>query len=295
LNSSSAYLIVSHGSRDPRPQVAVEALAQLIRQQLQHRQSDRVVPPLVQPVPVQARPQARLPTRTSTSSLINAAGNPLVGTATLELAKLSLHEQIQQFGDRALAAGYRTLKLLPLFLLPGTHVMEDIPAEVAIARQCLDCALTLELRPYLGSHPQLRNLLSETALSETALSGVTLETALSGVTSAPDHAQILLAHGSRRPGANQSVEAIANDLQALPAYWSVPPNLETQIAALTKTGCQQITIMPYFLFAGGIMDAIAQSIQSLSQQFPATRLHLAKPLGVSSAMADLVVDLAVSH
>jgi len=60
---------------------------------------------------------------------------PLIGTACLELSPVPLHEQIKEFGVGALAGGYNCFQVVPLFLLPGVHVIEDIPTEVAIANK----------------------------------------------------------------------------------------------------------------------------------------------------------------
>jgi len=49
---------------------------------------------------------------------------------------------------------------VPLFLLPGVHVIEDIPTEVAIAQQALGQEVKIDLRPYLGTHPGLSCLLA---------------------------------------------------------------------------------------------------------------------------------------
>jgi sirohydrochlorin ferrochelatase len=49
--------------------------------------------------------------------------------------------------------------------------------------------------------------------------------------------------------------------------------------------------LPYFLFAGGITDAIAQSVSGLQAQFPRLQLKLAEPIGASAQLADLIVDL----
>jgi sirohydrochlorin ferrochelatase len=196
----------------------------------------------------------------------------LVGTACLELSALPLHEQIKEFGDRAVAAGYNRVQVVPLFLLPGVHVMEDIPGEVAIAKQQFGQKLKLDLRPYLGTHPCLSHLLAN-QLAVTA------------------DAWILLAHGSRRNGSKQPVEAIANQLKAVSAYWAVAPRLEARVKQLLGVGHRQIGIVPYFLFAGGITDAIAQSVEQLQMQFPSVNLYLAEPLGASAELADLVLDL----
>ena len=60
---------------------------------------------------------------------------------------------------------------------------------------------------------------------------------------------------------------------------------------LVSAGHQQIGILPYFLFAGGITDAIAQAVKELKAQFPNVLLHLAEPLGASAELADLILDL----
>jgi sirohydrochlorin ferrochelatase len=199
--------------------------------------------------------------------------NPLVGTACLELAPVPLHEQIREFGDRALKYGYNRIEIVPLFLLPGVHVMEDIPAEVAIAQESLGHRLKLELKPHLGTHPGLIRLLAAKQATTKAEAG------------------ILLAHGSRRAGAKQPVEAIAQQLEMLSAYWAVPPSLASRVHELVTAGHEQIGIIPYFLFAGGITDAIASSVEQLQGQFPAVDIRLAEPLGASQELGLLILDL----
>jgi sirohydrochlorin ferrochelatase len=150
--------------------------------------------------------------------------------------------------------------------------MEDIPAEVARAQQALGQEVKIDLRPHLGTHPGLSHLLA------------------SMVTTTAD-GWILLAHGSRRAGSKQTVEVIATQLGAIAAYWAISPKLESRVKQLVKAGCQQIGILPYFLFAGGITDAIVQSVEQLKVQFPSTNFQLAEPLGASAELADLIWDL----
>lgn len=257
----SAYLLVTHGSRDPRPQAGVEQLAQLLCQKLR--------------VEMLAKTRELTETETLTNSSVSVVSvrEPLVGTACLELAPLPLHEQIKQFGKYAYSAGFKHIQILPLFLLPGVHVMEDIPAEVTKAKQNLDSNLNIEVRPYLGFHPQISELLT------------------SNVSSFPAKDWILLSHGSRRQGANYPIEALANQIGALAAYWSVPPNLEAQVKTLLINGKRRIGILPYFLFSGGITDAIAQSVKQIKQEYPVAKFYLAKPLGASPELAELIWDL----
>lgn len=268
-NPASAYLLVSHGSRDPRPEIAIEHLARSVAQRLQRM--ERVNP-------------VAMGTGQAGGS---AAGHPLsdhlfplMGTAVLELAPLPLHQQVQQFAKYAHTKGYRHVQILPLFLLPGVHVMEDIPAEVQMAQQSLGTELTLEICPYLGSHPGLSQLLINP---------------VDPVATTPTMGKVLLSHGSRRSQGNQLVEEIATQLGATAAFWSVAPDLETQLTKLVKQGYQQITILPYFLFDGGITDAITQEVKRLGQQFPYVQLHLSRPIGATPQLADLLVDLLLKE
>ena len=236
LSQSSAYLLVSHGSRDPRPQRAIAQLAQRVQHKMQ--------------------------------------SDALVGAAVLECAPLPLHEQIQQFSQTAIAQNIRHIQIVPLFLIPGVHVMEDIPEQVKIAQETLGETVTIALSPHIGTHPGMENLLADRLAQSSA------------------NAYILLSHGSRRSGGNQPVETLASKLEAVSAYWSVAPKLEARLQELAQSGHQKIAILPYFLFAGGITDTIAQAVEQLSHQFP-LEIDLAAPLEVSDQLADLVLDLSL--
>jgi sirohydrochlorin cobaltochelatase len=252
-----AYLLVSHGSRDLRPYQAMQRLALALRDRLrlQHtapedcewfgRRGRRDPKPVVE---------------------------PLVGIATLELARKSLAEQIRAFGDRAAASRYQAVRVVPLFLLPGVHVMEDIPREVADAQA--QSRLPIQLCPYLGSHPGLVH-------------------ALAHRDAAPDAVRLLVAHGSRYPQANQPIEAIAQQLNFDAAYWAIAPSLESKITTFAHQGWHTVDILPYFLFGGSITDAIAQQVHTLRHQFPQMTLHLAQPLEFMPALLDLVLDVMI--
>ncbi|MCC5663963.1 sirohydrochlorin chelatase [Nostoc sp. CHAB 5784] len=251
---SSSYLLVFHGSRDPRPEIAMQQLAKLVCNKLPENHN-----------------------------ALNSAHQ--VGIAALEMSPQPLHEQIQEFAKSAfgdvcgglrqskLSQNENRLKIVPLFLLPGVHVMTDIPAEVALAQQAIGQDIMIELQPYLGSHPNLEKLLAKQIAAIKA------------------EAWILLAHGSRRPGSKETVEAMAAGLPAVAAYWSVPPSLESRVKELVAAGYKEIAILPYFLFAGGITDAIAASIEELKLQFSAVNFQMVEPLGASAELAEIIWDL----
>lgn len=197
----------------------------------------------------------------------------IVGTACLELAPISLSDQIYEFGRRLAATGVDELKLLPVFLMSGVHVTEDIPAEVATAKKLLGDSIKLTLYPHLGSHTKMPDVLAER------------------LAAVPAEGLLLIAHGSRKPKGNKAIRTLAKQLKTTVAYWSTPPDIETQVINLMQRGCQRITILPYFLFAGGITDAITHRTEELAERFPNISFRLLPTLGATDEIADLAVEL----
>jgi sirohydrochlorin ferrochelatase len=81
-----------------------------------------------------------------------------------------------------------------------------------------------------------------------------------------------MAHGSRRAGANQVVEYLATQSQAIAAYWGVEPKIETQIENLISQGTNKVTVLPYFLTEGGITEAIANKLKAYSDRIQIQQL-----------------------
>ncbi len=276
----TAYLLVSHGSRDPRPGQGMERLALFVRSQEvglgNPSPNQRPRPALDQLSPSQGTLPAEFHRGRSQGTLPAGLSEPLVGTACLEAEALPLHRQIVDFSRRAQAAGVQRVKIIPLFLLAGVHVMDDIPAEIDLARQALG-GMCLEVAPHLGSHPELRELL-HAKLSATS-----------------SEAFILLAHGSRRPRGTDAIATLARSLGGSAAFWAVPPSLEAQVIHHIQSGAQRLSILPYFLFAGTITDAVTHLTEELAERFSSVNFHLLPPLGPSPDLARLVVDLALDQ
>ena len=208
----------------------------------------------------------------NTVTITNAHPNYIVETAALECTPVSLHQQIQQFAQTVIAAGGDCLNIVPLLLLPGVHVCEDIPEEVAIAQKNLASQIQLNLNPHLGSYNKLKDLIAQQFSQK------------------PSTARIFLAHGSRRPAAIDTVNRLARRVDAVTAFWSVSPSLSARISELIKKGHQNISVFPYFLFSGGIVQAIADQIQSLQVAHPSLQLHLDQPLGATVELAQVILE-----
>jgi len=188
----------------------------------------------------------------------------LISGGCLEGQDLSLAQQLEKFALEVIASGGTEIVILPLFLLDGIHVSTDIPEQVAIAKHNLQTRFpdlpdlfirdfTLRITAHLGTHDQIPNILLQQFEKH--------QKEIPKEANGTKQARILMAHGSRREGANQVVENLAHHSQAIAAYWGVEPKIETQIEMLLAKGINKITVLPYFLTEGGITEAIANKLK----------------------------------
>lgn len=204
----------------------------------------------------------------------------------LEGQELNLSQQLEQFATEVIPDGVSEIVILPLFLLEGVHVSEDIPEQVAIAESKLTDKLAdkfpdkssdrsiFRLMAHLGTDKQIPSLLLQHFEKYSDESGLEKQ------------GRILMAHGSRRFGANQVVEDLATQSQAIAAYWGVEPKIETQIENLLAQGFHKINVLPYFLTEGGITEAISNKLELYRDRTQIQQL----PVPLSN---EQIVDLAL--
>ena len=262
---SYAYLLVFHGSRDYRTKSAAHSLKELLATNYQSKNI------LTQHNYLEKNLLSLEP---ETTSILDSPKTPLVDIAALELASKPLNKTLVDFAQKAEEKGFKQIKVIPLFLVPGVHVREDIPAEIALAIKQINNRVTIELSSCLGKFLGIVPLLSEKFLQ------------LSGNT------RILVAHGSRLSGVTHYYQNLASQLNATMAYWSVSPSLASQVKAISASGRKQIAILPYFLFPGKITTAIAKEVTALQTQYPQVELILGRPLGATEALAKLIAEEA---
>lgn len=230
-----AYMLVVHGSRNASYSQQLHQLQQLIMEKIL---DEGIVVPIT--------------------------------TAYLELGNQPLSEKIVNFSQECAKKGYQTLRIFPLFLFSGTHVLEDIPKQVEISRPF--SSLELQLMPHLGKSQDLVTLLQCKYQQQ------------------PTTHRILLTHGTRISQGNQESKDIAQKLNAETAYWSVSPNVTTIIHQLSHSSSESIAILPYFLFSGKITDEIAEDVKLLQPQVD-NELYFIKPLGVTSELVEVIVKM----
>ena len=283
----SAYLLVSHGSSDPRHQAGLSRLAKGMRQHLTELLQEACQPMTAAngrvdtPSLLSSRgiPQGEFTSVTSkalTPSRVCLPDVPLIGTATLEANDSPLSRQIEAFAQDALAQGVRQVVIVPLFLLAGVHVKEDLPQEINQARANLPLRMRLICMPHLGDQNGFKQYVMR-RLAKTEAERC-----------------VLLAHGSRRSAGNRAIQKLATTLNTDVAFWSVAPDLETQVYEMIRRGCQHIAIAPYFLFPGGITDAITRRTEELAERLPKLSLRLLPPVGTSADLGNVVAEVALS-
>ncbi len=268
MTSSCAYLLVFHGSRDCRTQTAALKLRNLL---IAKYQSNHI---LTQDNCLGKNSFNFEPKLLTEPTISDLPRTPLIEIAALELADKSLSQSLIDFAQKANLQGFKRIKILPLFLAPGSHVQSDIPAEIALAIKQLDNQVSIELSPYLGKYSGIVALLTN---QFEELSSKT---------------RILIAHGSKLLAAEEYYQNLSKQLHAEVAYWSTFPKFTQEIKAQILSGSQKIAILPYFLFPGKITEAIATKIDELQQEYPHVELLLGQPLGATPAIAELIAQSA---
>ncbi|MDB9525783.1 sirohydrochlorin chelatase [Oscillatoria sp. CS-180] len=286
----TAYLLVSHGSSDARHQAGLSRLADRMQQQLARLRKDeyRLATgsslqnylnsnnTLVGFAEVNSSFAEPFPIRSLGLSQVDVAEVPIVGTATLEANVTPLSEQIRIFAQSVETRGIRQIVVVPLFLLAGVHVREDLPREIAAACALLPARVRLICTPYLGSHNGFKRYVAHRLAKTDA------------------ERCVLLAHGSRRSAGNRAIQQLGTILDTDVAFWTVAPNLETQIFDLVQRGYQRLAIAPYFLFPGSITDAITRQTEAVAERLPQLSLRLLAPLGTDMDLGRAVAELALT-
>jgi sirohydrochlorin ferrochelatase len=203
-------------------------------------------------------------------ALAQSRSNPsnlYIGGGCLEGSPLSLAQQLVEFATKAIAIGISEIAVLPMLLLAGVHVSEDIPAAVAIAQSQVQDQVTFRIMPHLGTDSQIPNILLQHFQKYQIQKVERIAGQQSPLFSKTEdgwvaaQGQILVSHGSRLVGANQVVEDLAKHCQAIAAYWGIEPKIETQVENLLAQGIKQINVLPYFLTEGGLTEAIAKKLE----------------------------------
>jgi len=108
---------------------------------------------------------------------------------------------------------------------------------------------------------------------------------------------ILIGHGSRVPGAAESMEKVSEALQASGRYAHVTPcnmslmkpNFVETFKRMVDQGAKSVLVLPYFLNEGvHIKCDIPNMMQEVGKDYPDVKMVMGRPLGFDRLLVDLV-------
>jgi len=198
----------------------------------------------------------------------------LVIGAYLECTDISLTEVIANVVIKHQSDQPLSVQILPLFLSPGVHVQEDIPEAIAPLTEQFP-EVSIKVHEYLGAKGRLADCLDNQFKRH------------------PEAKRILVAHGSRRAGANPVIESLGQSLNAKVAYWATEPSLQESIAVITKedSAASKICVVPYFLFPGKIPEVIVSQIKELKLDYARFEFYLGEPFGTQADCATVIAQI----
>lgn len=116
-------------------------------------------------------------------------------------------------------------------------------------------------------------------------------------------ALLLIAHGSRRPEANDDLTHLAAQIQSRNLFAFVQtaylelaePAIADGGRMCVEQGAERVILLPYFLAPGvHARDDMIAARAALAQRFPHVEFRLAEPLGRHRLLADIVLERAAA-
>jgi len=224
-------------------------------------------------------------------------GNDEIDAFAAEWRKRRPDDRIEvcfiEFADITLDAGLsnaakdsKRVIVVPLILGAAGHVKMEIPHHIAHAREHHP-EVEFIMAKHLGAGTKvLQALKSELAKAMLALD-------------APDAKNtgvVLLARGSSDKVANGEIAKMARWLFEETGHEMVDlaftgityPKVETVVQRQVACGMKQVVVLPYYLYTGVLIERISRQLTRLTQQYPTTSFGLAKYIGFSDSVYELL-------
>lgn len=205
------------------------------------------------------------------------------------------------------ARGYHRIVALPLSLTGDVRIDTDIPAALA-REQDRHPMLTCDHGRPLGSDPRILALLAERLADAAAeVASLRLVPAAAGsFDDEPEHIEIgetavvLVGDGSTTPATNADVHRVSRLFWETHAheYMTVetafvsltPPGVPGGIERCRRLGAKRVIVVPYLLFAGGVLDRVWAQAMAYAAGHPDLDVRCADVIGDCEGLADVVVE-----
>jgi len=117
---------------------------------------------------------------------------------------------------------------------------------------------------------------------------------------------LLVAHGSRREGANREVSLLTDTLASRAgghfdkvscAFLELAePSIADGVNKLVEEGASSVLVLPYFLAAGAhVASDIPEAVDACREQHPSIEISVTPYLGTSDALPNLLINLALGE
>ncbi|GGM25987.1 cobalamin biosynthesis protein CbiX [Paraliobacillus quinghaiensis] len=185
----------------------------------------------------------------------------LVDMQIQQVAFLEADPNIKEGIAQCVKKGATEIILMPVFLLPGVHVIKDIPEQVHSA-QLTYPDVTIHIGEPLAASSQL--------ITDTAdrIFNKKIETK-------EKQAVLLVSHGSRYKEASETfqlfTEQLQKELKDISVYDSYlktsEPSFKAKLEELVKTDYQVIYVVPHFFSINSFPEKIEQTVTAFQQMF----------------------------
>jgi sirohydrochlorin ferrochelatase len=110
---------------------------------------------------------------------------------------------------------------------------------------------------------------------------------------------LLMAHGSRIPDANATVDEIARMVQEMTGHEIVEvsfreqhrPNIQQGIDACVARGAERILLVPYFLYMGAhVLEDLPEELTEARKRYPDVEMAMGRHLGAHRKLAEIVTE-----
>lgn len=215
------------------------------------------------------------------------AGERPVAHGFLEFARPTIDEAV----DQVIAAGAKTVVMVPGVLLAATHAKNDMPSEL-LALQQAHPGVTFHFGAALDLHPRLLALCRQRIVQAEAASPQTV--------SRNDACLVVVGRGTTDPDANSEISKLARMLEeglgfaaSFTCYsGTAKPLVADGLRAAAMLGYRRIVVLPYFLFDGVLVKRIYGATADLAARYPEIEVLSAGYLGPDPQVAEVFLERA---
>lgn len=222
--------------------------------------------------------QAQL--RSTIQLLKDALPDRRISFGFLELAKPNIEDALHQFVDEKT----ERITIIPLVLLAAKHEKSDIAGAVEMAR---------------SKYPNVqfnygRDLGVSLALNSAFFENATIDFA----NNTSEFSMLLVGRGSSDPDANSDLFKVGRLLSEVyeirnvePCFISLTyPQIPEGLNRLFLHQTRSLLVVPYFLFAGVLVDRITEQVNRWNKSYPNVSAHISKELGPSATIVQIIIE-----